>query len=143
MSTIEVLSDRALDAWLAERLFGLVECSFPECREEVEGHDHYHFPGYGWGSWKRADLYSSTGDGMLLVVEAMRERGWWFSVEEYGIEGPHQCVEFTHHPDDSEEDGIEWPTGIATALTPGSFPRAVCEAAKAALEAGHEDAHRG
>ena len=70
------MPERELDAYLAEHLFGLVGCTFDECREAAEERDHYHYPGHGWGSWKRADRYSSTGDGMLLVLEALRARGY-------------------------------------------------------------------
>lgn len=120
------MPDRELDAWLAEHLFGLVGCTFDECREAAEERKHYHYPGHGWGSWKRADRYSSTGDGMLQVLEGMRERGFegkcGISLEQHGYQRWGSFF-------DGEHDG---PRGEAEAAT---LPLAVALAAKATLEA--------
>ena len=63
--------------------------------------------------------YSATGDGMLFVLEAMCGRGWGCEL----IARPQGkwSAEFSKYPDGS------------TALC-GPLPRAVAEAAKAALE---------
>ena len=115
------MPERELDAYLAEHLFGLVGCTFDECREAAEERDHYHYPGHGWGSWKRADRYSSTGDGMLLVLEAMRERWSWTAELSEDTDGKWRVM-FDNNSDDHE-------------CVADTLPLAVALAAKAALEA--------
>lgn len=122
------MTDRELDAWLAEHLFGWV---YEERLWTDTG-------GERRAGWQHPDLvawlhdfppahYSSTGDWMLLVLGAMRER-------EFGIE----MVAY-------EEGGFGvtwWPSGYSGSRSQchgpydsDTLPRAVAEAAKAALEA--------
>lgn len=127
----ETMTDRELDAYLAEHLFGW---TWP-FDDPLIGNGLYPGRIAGYAPEPNDDgeefddvpAYSSTGEGMLMVIEAMRERGWWFSVEEYGDDGPHQCVEF-------DKDGDDYlPTPVAA--VPGSLPRAVAEAAAQAIRA--------
>jgi len=122
------MDDRELDAWLAEHLFGL----------EVEW--DYWFPGSDGGKRSAAPSnrdkipfevgefdclpsYSSTGDGMLLVLEAMRERRQTL------------LIDATY---DEKQWWVKWGEDKwhqENAVIDDSLPRAVALAAKAAIEA--------
>ena len=97
-------SPRDLDAAIAERLFG----------------------------WKYIDgipAYSTTWDGAGLVVEAMRERGWWVTIRHCG-NGPGKFgwfVDFTHEPTQYR--------GRRTDAVADTAPLAIARAALAALDA--------
>lgn len=80
VSAQEAPNERELDAWLAEHLFGWdaapceMTVAYQPCgRKALHRHDglDIDFP----------PAYSTTGDGMLLVMEAMRERGYGIIVE--------------------------------------------------------------
>jgi hypothetical protein len=103
MTTAPAVDTATLDALLAERLLG---CKTRGGACPAAGH---------------RDL-STTGDGMLLVLEAMRERGW--SSEIYD-EGARQWG-FIH----LGEDKAGWSPDSCEA-----WPLAVALAAEAALEA--------
>ena len=128
---VDTITDRELDTWLAEHLFGWAyyPCVLPNAREAFwrspDGEHHTDCVPDSYGLIPLS--YTATGDGMLLVLEAMRKREWLFSVEEYGDDGPHQCVEFSREIDDK---------GAVMYAPSGALPRAVALAAKAALEAG-------
>lgn len=70
-----------------------------------------------------------TGDGMLLVLEAMRERGWEW-VTQSGDGG--WAIAVQHH--DGRSSGEMW-DGNPTPYPDASLPRAVAEAALEALNA--------
>lgn len=129
--TETTITDRALDAWLAEHLF------------IVEGGSRQ--PDGSWTTFRRGSRVdevpspTSTGDGMLLVLEAMRERGWYGSASFIApIYGGECMAQFSrHNPHEGyAEDGR--PCVIANdivSVTAPSLPRAVALAAKTALEA--------
>ena len=134
---------RELDAWLAEHLFGW------EFWEETRpNYTHVYWQTDGRKPWERTQkayqqpekfhriafseyepkrhiyegvkpTFSSTGDGMLLVLEAMRARG--FDLDLLTDAGTWRC--------DFDNGTIDTHKEAATA------PRAVALAAKAALEA--------
>lgn len=110
------LFDRDLDAWLAEHLLGF--------KRDRAGALFKHFEGPTWsGKDYLVPESSSTGDGMLLILEAMRERGWVGLVKWDGDrEHDHYTALFSQ------------PDNVAR-IDAHSLPRAVAEAAKAALEA--------
>lgn len=121
----ETMTDRELDAWLAEHLFG------EQVRWMNIERDHFDtvldgstFHCSGMGDCR----YSSTGEGMLMVLEAMRERGYYYVL---------RCMDSlvrgnTRIGCTFEGDGLSGTGWIREADT---APRAVAEAAKAALEA--------
>jgi hypothetical protein len=83
------IDPRRLDALLAQAFGAQIKPAFPPDPEEPGVLDLVDPDGVllGWQNpnedWRYTDelpRYSTTGDGMLLVVEAMRVRGW-----EYGI----------------------------------------------------------
>lgn len=128
--TTTATDTRALDAHLAEHLFGCtvrITQGFGELIYECERHDHW--PSHPWnsgvGRWVIPDL-STTGDGMLLVAEKLREHGWG--------------VEFRREPTDLPwfarvvelRDSGTYTIAIETGAT---LPLAVARAAKAALKA--------
>lgn len=96
---MDELTDRELDAYLAENL------------NRWDWDAVYHE--------SRAPLLSSTGDGMILVLEAMRGLG--FEVDVLTDDG-EWCCDF--------DNGT-----VDTHSVADTAPRAVAEAAKMALEA--------
>lgn len=120
---------RALDAWLTEHLFGwdAEACTCGMCIV------NYYCPQHGDHSPLPPYAYSTTGDGMLIVLEAMRERGW-HGMLDYGFPGDGYWVEagFTRLVEPAEGRG---PFDNAPAAHHDSLPAAVALAAKAALEA--------
>lgn len=91
----------ALDALVAERVMGLEVAWFDSARdliwlEEVDAFvqrdagvarlagTRYALPFsrdlHIVGRWLRVVAYSTTGDGMLLVIERMRALGWWWEL---------------------------------------------------------------
>ena len=114
------MPERELDAYLAEHLFGWH-------RWETFRDQARKMPVTEWiregGITSRLPAYSSTGDGMVIVLEAMRGRGFEFSLR-------------------LSEDSSQWmaiiifgpPIGSAICRS-DTLPRAVALAAKAALEA--------
>jgi hypothetical protein len=113
MTEHSTLTDRELDAALEKRLFGWQG-------RKVPGEGGWTFP-----------HYSTTGDGMLKVLEAMRERSrsirlHWNDVSKLWV------AWFSDRP---------WAPGAAGDLyqdesSDASLPRAVALAALAALEQG-------
>lgn len=98
------MTDRSLDAWLAEHLFDIPEAVVR---------------GLALG----ASPYSSTGDGMLHVLEAMRKREWRALMGTWSTGPGYRCQFYTI----TNEEGV-------SALA-DSLPLAVALSAKAALEA--------
>ncbi|MDE2102550.1 MAG: hypothetical protein KGL39_35210 [Patescibacteria group bacterium] len=141
------LTDRELDAWLAERLFGL---PLHEWRKtgSISGFQNFYEctvdPPHGMkcraSNFDLGTRYSSTGDGMLLVLEAMRERGWWGTTNtpDSGMRDSGMSVSASFwrlHLHDSTGPHGE-PSRIANDLISreaATLPRAVAEAAYAAL----------
>jgi hypothetical protein len=119
------MTDRELDAWLAEHLFDAHAHEWA-VDEPVGDEQRWRCSGcrvYFTGPNERppafiACAYSSTGNGMQLVLEAMRERGWYATIEAVDRDGRWYC----RFNDDSQ----------SYAYT-DSLPRAVAEAAKGAL----------
>ncbi len=88
------MTDRELDALVAERVFGVIDpCvtdTFSDAPEPLFQIDRGHalrsepYPIYGQpGKWGRQWHFfrpSTSGDGMLLVVERMRALGWDFEL---------------------------------------------------------------
>lgn len=122
-------SDRELDAWLAVNLFGLVPCTSKMAH------------GGGEGSWLGVNchaspdspdqggedaLYSSTGDGMLLVLDAMRGRGFQFEL--VNAEGGYLAMFGT-------QEDFDWLDPDFYSRTSAIAPQAVAEAAQVAIEA--------
>ena len=133
--------DWELDAWLAERLFGLTVrgpcpggnvrwCAMPEVAKD-RGIPRSARPGSYDDGVRVFDMtvppYSATSDGMIKVLEAMRERGWPIEIRWRPYGGVLVMM----------GDGL----AIGDGLAPGAaewaetLPRAVALAAKAALEA--------
>ena len=139
----EALSDGGLDAYLAERLFG-----WTLLRMRPRG------PSYLWQRSERVERvrrlalcgrkpghsrgiapvprYSSTGDGMLLVLDAMWHRvpnGWWCEMEN-GDSDPRGVPHRAGFKRCSEIDDREQLFPVESFV---SLPRAVAEAAWWAL----------
>ena len=115
MAQTEAIDDVALDAWLAEHLFGLtdeVKAANPSWRN--------HIPDY-----------STTGDGMLLVLEAMRERGHDGSAA-VNIDSYRQAV---FYPKGSVVRSLLFGFRSRDWTSADTLPLAVALAARAAIEA--------
>lgn len=110
------MPDRELDIWLAEHLFGWRNDKFGVLRPgwfvdlEDQGENMMLAP--------QVQTWSPTGDGMLLVLKAMRGRGF-HSVMGHGVQNCY--AEFTGD------------SGTVVEID-DALPRAVAKAAKAALE---------
>lgn len=103
---------RELDTWLAEHLFG-----FKVSQPDMRGKLRIIHPERKWTPLKH---YSTTGDGMLLVAQALIERGLCWSGGE-AIDGAYAVVS-------TFDATSEWECSHAT------LPMALALAAKAALE---------
>lgn len=120
------LTDGALDVWLAEHLFGGITHNEVHPWPPPGVPSMYAFDVSGphfdtvAGGIMDSQPYSSTGDGMLLVLEAMRARDWYIDMA---------WVEAAWHVT------VIAPAGYFEQESDTSLPRAVAEAAKAALEA--------
>ena len=115
----ETMTDRELDAWIAEHLWDDARCS--RCGRRFSYHP---WDGSIDGTAclePQPYAYSSTGEGMLMVIEAMRERGYIVIMSRGTLLQSAQAV--------ISREGV---TRSAVAF---SLPRAVAEAARAALEA--------
>ncbi len=110
----------ALDAWLAEHLLGWTSCN-DQTHRYLE---HWHAPGERL-SVRCPPALSTTGDGMLMVLEAMRERRWFYFMWAEGIPPHRIAAAFA-----TVEEG--WRDREVEADT---LPLAVALAARAALEA--------
>ena len=125
------LTDRELDAWLAEHLLGWTDCDPAYVStgwEFTDPPDDRVTVGRGRGpGCRHFSLLPtfSTGDGMVLVLEAMRARGWWVLCAVSRLDGRWYV-----QVDSSVSSDMTIGEGHATTL-----PRAVAEAAMAALEA--------
>lgn len=117
MTTTDTLPDRELDVWLAEHLFGFT------ADELTRGSGPFGLP------WPPS--YSSTGDGMLLVLEAMRGRGFTIDFE---VGGGVVDTAQTYTEVNVYSGRADYLTQVAT-VTGTSVPRVLAEAARAALEA--------
>ena len=120
----ETMTDRELDAWIAEHLWDDARCS--RCGRRFSYHP---WDGSIDGTAclePQPYAYSSTGEGMLMVLKAMRERGFGASIVARE-EGDWWVMIATDHV-------MDWLTDDRAASSP-SLPRAVAEAARAAIEA--------
>ena len=107
-----------LDAWLAENLLGWTE------------HTGYWWPpDESMSALEHAPKASTTGDGMLMVLEAMRERKWVSSawIDEQGCHGDF---------DEWEATGSH---ARVTHRTAATLPLAVAQAARHAILSDHEE----
>ncbi len=124
------ITDRALDAWLAEHLFGWEvvgnrrgNWSLKEPGGQWQGGSFMKERGRPWASTTHCISWATTGDGMLAVLEAMRKREWRALMGTWSTGPGYRCQFYTI----TNEERV-------SALA-GSLPRAVALAAKAALEA--------
>ena len=141
----ETMTDRELDAYLAEHLFGWAdvdahyesrrwEFTDPPYEPVTEGRGREPVEADPDIKWKQPahrlhfttfPCYSSTGEGMLKVIEAMRERGYDCLTWRW----QHQdCSALFAHPHDLDRHFLR-------GTRADTRPRAVAEAARAALEA--------
>ena len=138
----DTVDTAALDAWLAHRLLGWSAClgrSDPRSASLSSADVHVwnkpDEPEYGnMCGWldgrhtERQPALSTTGDGMIQVIEAMRKRlKTYCSIT--AEPGPWNLVEFTRW--DVDADKIAG-SGLSHAQP---LPLAVAQAARAALEA--------
>ena len=137
----EATIDRALDAWLAEHLFGwtvvgnrLGNWSLKEPGTGQWGGDAFMKElGRPWASTTHCISWSTTGDGMLAVLEAMGARHYWFNIET-GIGGNNHIIKVSRGGEAGETDN-SFRALYDEYDSDTSLPRAVALAAKAALEA--------
>jgi hypothetical protein len=138
MSTTRELTDRELDALIAEKVFGQCLHSWEETyRRNLR---------IGWCCAKcgkksisgmlagapfvEASNYSTTGDGMLAVLAAMERRGWHAKIKTPFAPGEPAFAGFTPH------NVTGWngrPDFFVSAGSVGVLPRAVALAALRAL----------
>lgn len=105
----QIEAGRELDALVAMEVMGWTQVN-PRWWVRLDGASVPHPP-----------TYSTTGDGMLAVLERMRELGWRSLVTTYG-----ERIEAMFYP------GEGWPIYAASADT---LPHAVCLAALEAVRA--------
>lgn len=135
---------RELDAWLAEHLFGWKWHTYDDRGEGWFGPPEEIGKPCGWDSIREAQAdeafvplavgpgnyphYTTTGDGMMLVFDAMEKRGYRLALEydDRPIVWGEYVAEFKPNDDES------WGTGA-------TIPEAVARAAKAVLEAQEND----
>ena len=108
------LESRELDALVAERVFEWAKIR--------------HYAGL---AMRRVPAYSTTWEGAGLVLEAMRERGWNWTVHAYTSLVPGSPFEVALENGTTPVGPFEWPWADGDSL-----PRVVCIAALRALEAG-------
>lgn len=111
-------SDRELDAWLAEHLFGWAT------HAGMDGEWRWYKDGESVRD--EPDGYSSTGDGMLLVLEAMRGRGFQFEL--VNGDGGYLAMFGT-------QEDFDWLDPDFYSRTSAIAPQAVAEAAQVAIQA--------
>lgn len=111
----QIEAGRELDALVAVEVMGWSSWRI----DEMEEHWGRRGPGSSYESGYEPPRYSTTGDGMLAVLERMRELGWAVEIQ---AEDKHWWVDF-YRP-------IEEKIGHATTL-----PHAVCLAALEAVRA--------
>lgn len=123
----EELTDRELNEWLAEHLFGGTPTSDTDAGWDLPALGHFCLCGDdGYNHFNP----SGTGDGMLLVLEAMRERGW-IGVLKVSID-TLSYAHFSRNARHGETHHV-----MTEDFATESAPRSVAEAARAALEAGN------
>ena len=128
MTQAEAATDTAaLDAWLAEHLLGAWTCD--GCTETMpNGSAAFH--GLHWhikGTRTSSLGLSTTGDGLVLVVEALKARRWYVVLYVEDGEPCRASVTEMDAPDDRVPLGAD-----ADADT---LPLAVALAARQAIEA--------
>lgn len=108
----DTMTDRELDALIAERVMGATR--------DADG--FYEWPNSQYASYEAPD-YTSNIRMAFEVVEAMRERGWYFSciVAKDWISAAFVLEEEGHDPKASEEFA-------------DTLPRAICLAALRATD---------
>ena len=111
------LTDTELDAWLAEHLLLWVRGDGPF----EKARNLWRRP--KMSGLAKADGLSSTGDGMLLVANALDDRGYDVMIITTGKHTAHWDVRVINRADDSKR-------GISFSM---SAPRALAEAAMEAL----------
>lgn len=126
------LTDRELDAYLAEHLldwyYDISPRGGPYPPQMVFAQNAEQAGRRTSGSTFAPPL-SSTGDGMLLVIEAMRGRGWDWEMHAYSNPAM-RGMRFT-----AGASSPAVPSPLAWWADASSLPRAVAEAARAAWEA--------
>lgn len=125
-----VLIDLELDAWLGEHLFGLsVEWDYwfagsDGAKRAGQANNRGQTP-FEVGEFDALPCYSSTYEGMGLVLEAMRQRGWtWILSTISHLDSHAGQLRAQMFNEQASVDAVA-----------ASIPRAVAEAARAALEA--------
>lgn len=123
MTTTDTLTDTELDAWLAEHLLGWKQCpwAFPGDVMLCDLNDPNHLS----GGMHTTHGLASTGDGMILVLEALKARL------------PNEDIHIEHMTGTgwAVSTCYEQETGWSGWERDESLPRAVAEAARAALSA--------
>lgn len=118
MTTEQAVDTAALDAELAKKLD--LPCGYaPFDGTEECGVSWEHHRAYTGNHVSVTHEYDppdlTTGDGMLMVLEAMREAGWLFAV--YNVnDGGYEAQFFRPHGHDSSmEDAPSLPTAVTLA----------------------------
>lgn len=139
-SDIAALTDRSLDLAVAEHIFGW------QWRRSSNSGRRSLFPPDKWPEWftepadgseplvfdfdetKSAPDYSTTGDGMLLVIERMQAFGWFYHVYDM-VEIPEHGCRF-YRPDDPDAVAMAetMPLAVVKAALLAQVRLAVCEA---------------
>ncbi len=112
------VTDTDLDAWLAEHLLGWTY--------SAEGGEFPHWHPIGtYDCTMDVPKLSTTGDGMLMVLEAMRSRRWYVVLYVEDDELYQASITAIDGPDDAVPVGADAEAETA--------PLAVAQAARAAL----------
>lgn len=121
------LTDTELDAWLAEYLF-----NFPGTAMHQSNPSKYR-----WGENLGTEIeppakYSSTGDGMLQVLEALRKRGFEIDLD-WRMPDPSSLYEMQHKDEGWSASVTRGRMGYGGSHFYVSLPRAVADCARNAL----------
>lgn len=130
MTDYASLTDREIDALVAERVMGCQRLN-PLWKDHVGCCGCFgrpHDDADGDGKIPHFHPYSSSGDGLLAVIERMRELGWEYLIEGPTADGSH-FVEFTRW----EDRGGEIDHRLEGNYEDPSLPRAVALAALRAV----------
>ncbi len=122
------MDDRELDAWLAEHLFGWSLVGVKgHWTQGVETRDWSGRPPGQSRGVPHVPALSSTGEGMLKVMEAIRQRGWEWDIADIHINP--EFGGFLWRAFCMRDDVTPYPQATHALL-----PRAVAEAAKEAIK---------
>ena len=107
------MTDRELDSLVAEKVCGWMRIYDGTRWSNPDSHPLANAP-------TECPAYSTSGDGLLLVIEAMRKKEW--------------SINLLDHYDEWEAQGFVWgDKAIRVSECDPSAPRAVCLAALRAL----------